>query len=194
MLPKKNIGAITIMSSFLGLTLSHIITAFIYFSYSNANGAVQKITRLASAVGVFEILFILALVVGAAMVFVYSDDFHSMGILGASAVLSIMSIAVHFPVVKENPTLLNAVALIMNISVLAIFALYAIFYSRREMKQMSMTIWIAGLWVSFLSIGCRAAAQKFTENKLYFMILAVVALISAVCYFIAYYSQRQSFE
>ena len=197
MLPKKNIGAITIMTAFLGLTLTHIITAFIYFSYSKAEEvmeAVQSASHIVNAVGILELLLILGLAAGAALLFVNSDDYHSMGLLGASALLSVMTLSLKFSLVKDNQSVLNVIVFLMNLSVLAIFAIYAIFYSRRQMKQMSLIVWIAGIWVSFLSVGCRAAAARFSDSGLYFILLAVIAVISAVCYFIAYYSQRQSFE
>ena len=38
MLPKKNIGAITVMTAFLGLTLTHVLTAVVYYSYSRSGG------------------------------------------------------------------------------------------------------------------------------------------------------------
>ena len=78
--------------------------------------------------------------------------------------------------------------------ILGIFAVYALFYRKREMKTMAVTAAAAGLWVSFLSVGCRMAASKLASPKVYFAVLAVIALVSAVCYFAAFFSQRQSFE
>ncbi|MBR1822750.1 MAG: hypothetical protein IJ779_00805 [Ruminococcus sp.] len=194
MLPKKNIGAITIMSAFLGLTLTHICTAFVYYSYSRSGGASDNISTVVGAVGIIELLLILALTVGAALLFVYSDDGHSMGILGTSALLSIMSLAVRSADVRNSDTVFTAVTIAMNLAILGVFAVYALFYYKREMKNMAVIAAVSGLWVSFLSVGCRAAASRLSGQQAYFTVLAVIALISAVCYFAAFFSQRQSFE
>lgn len=194
MLPKKNIGAITIMTAFLGLTLTHVLTAVVYYSYSRSGGTGEASSAV-GAIGMIELLLILVLTVGAAFLFVYSeDDKHSMGILGTSAMLSILSLAVRSSDVQESGIFYTAVIFLMNLSILGIFAVYALFYRKREMKTMAVTAAAAGLWVSFLSVGCRMAASKLASPKVYFAVLAVIALVSAVCYFAAFFSQRQSFE
>ena len=194
MLPKKNIGAITVMTAFLGMGLTHICTALIYYSYSKAETVNIEVPPAAKAVQVLEFLFILALAVGSGMFFVYGDNSHSMALTGTAALLAVSSAAARMGIVAENSNVYSAVVMVMNLSLLGIFAVYALFFYKREMKGMALAAGISGLWVSILSVVCRVFTTKLAPSGTYFLMLAVFALISAACYFVAYYSQRQSIE
>ena len=192
MLPKKNIGAITVMTAFLGLAATRLCTALIYYSYRD-DPDIERISSLFGAVGIFELLLLIALAVGFGMMFIYSDDLYTTGLLGASVMLAVLSISSKFSIVNSEPTVMTGVSLAMNLCLLLLFGLYALYFYRKDLKAMAVTAGAAGLWIAVCSIIIRSAVSSSASGNS-FGIYAVISLMSALCYGIAYYSQRQSFE
>ena len=193
MLPKKNIGAITVMSAFLGLAASRLFTALLYYSYREPGSNTEKMMSLFNGIGVIELLLLIALAVGFGLIFLYSDDLYSTGLLSASALLAVLTVSAKFAVVNTAAPVIAGVSLAMNLCLLGIFALYALYFYRKDLKKMAIIAGSAGLWLAVLSIVIRSFAAN-ASSGVSFVIYALVSLISAVCYGIAYFSQRQSFE
>lgn len=191
MLPKKNIGAITVMTAFLGLSVSRICTAFIYSALGKSGIDQEKMLSLFNVLNVFEFLLLIAIAAGFALIFLYSEDMYSTGLLGASAMLVVLMLSSKISVVKSEPTVFSGVVIGINLCLLGIFAIYALYFYRREMKMMAVAAGAAGLWFALVSFINKAAATS--EGNTY-SIYVIASLISAVCYGIAYFSQRQSFE
>lgn len=191
MLPKKNIGAITVMTSFLGLAASRLVTALMYYSCSKADSDAEKLTSMFGILSAVEFLLLIALAVGFALIFLYSEDGYSTGLLGASSMLVVLMLSAKFDIVKSEPTVFSGVAIAVNLCLLAIFGIYALYFYRRDMKSLSVAAGCAGVWFALLSFISGAAASASGNS---YLIYAVLALVSAVCYGIAYFSQRQSFE
>ena len=194
MLPKKNIGAVTVMSAFLGLAAARLCTALLYYSCRNGSGYTEHIASCFTAVGIAEFIMILALTVGYALLFIYSEDDRSTLFLGASVLLSVLTLSAKFSVVSENSHVLTAVSLAMNICILALFGIYAIYYYRRANRPMAVLACASGLWIAIVSVVLRAVVSAVSSSQDVFGLYAVISVISALCYGAAYYSQRQSFE
>lgn len=194
MLPKKNIGAITVMSAFLGLAASRLFTALLYSSCRRPDADIANITGLLGVVGIIEMLLIIALAVGFGLIFMYSEDNYSTALLGTSALLAILCVSSKIPLVSSAQSVISAVSIAMNLCLLALFGIYALYYYKRDMKTMAAVTAAAGIWVSVLSVLIRPIATASASQSRIFGVFALISLISAVCYSIAYYSQRQSFE
>ena len=194
MLPKKNIGAITVMSAFLGLAASRLFTALLYSSCRRPDADIANITGLLGVVGIIEMLLIIALAVGFGLIFMHSEDNYSTALLGTSALLAILCVSSKIPLVSSAQSVISAVSIAMNLCLLALFGIYALYYYKRDMKTMAAVTAAAGIWVSVLSVLIRPIATASASQSRIFGVFALISLISAVCYSIAYYSQRQSFE
>ncbi len=194
MLPKKNIGAITVMSAFLGLAASRLCTALLYRSGCRADADLAHITDLLGIVGIVEMLLIIALAVGFGLIFLYSEDNYSTALLGSSALLAVLCVSSKIPFVSSAAPVISAIGIAMNICLLAIFGIYAMYYYKRDMKTLAAVTAAAGLWVAVLSVLIRPFAAASESQARIFGVFALISFISAVCYGIAFYSQRQSFE
>jgi len=194
MLPKKNIGAITVMSAFLGLAASRLCTALLYSSGREPDADIAGITEILGVVGIAEMLLIIALAVGFGLIFMYSEDNYSTSLLGTSALLAVLCVSSKMPVVTSSQPVISAVGVAMNLCLLAIFGIYALYYYKRDMKTMAAVTAAAGVWVSVLSVLIRPIATASASQSRIFGVFALISLISAICYGIAFYSQRQSFE
>ena len=192
--PKKNMGAIGVMSAFLGLAATHICTASAYFLCYRSGAYSLGAEKMLGVIGVLEMLLYFVLAASYGLIFVYSEDIYATAGIVFSALTAILALSARFSAVQNNEKLFSILSFVINLSILGIFANYLLKLRKMQMTRLASAALIAGLWISFVSIGCRTAAVKFTSVKVSFAVSGLIALVSAFGYGIAYYSQRQSFE
>ena len=192
--PKKNMGAIGVMCSFLGLAATHLCTAFAYFSCFRNGEYSPSTEKMFAVIGIVEMLLYFALAVSFGFIFVYSEDIYSTTGIVFSALTAILALSARFSSVQANEKLFSILTFVINLCILGIFANYLLKLRKMQMTRLAAAAIAAGLWVSFVSIGFRTAAVKFASVKAAFVVSGLIAVVSAFCYGIAYFSQRQSFE
>ncbi|MCQ2459316.1 MAG: hypothetical protein MJ081_02975 [Ruminococcus sp.] len=194
MFPKKNLGAVGVMSAFLGLTATHIITFIIYILCFRNGGYTDGFETAVTLVGIAEMLLYFALTGFFGLLFVYSDDGYSAASLIFSALISILALSARFSIVSSNTEIFRMLSFIINLSILGLFAVYAVKLKKHGMKQLSVTALCSGAWLSFIYIGFKSLAENNLSEQRVFILYGLTALISAFCYGVGYYSQRQTFE